>query len=348
MVRAGAEETAAASAVGAEAGFRPEIAAAICTRDRPEQLERALQSLLGQSVAPAVIIVVDNAPRTDQVQRLVQNRFPSVRYVREDVQGLDFARNRALREASQEVVAFLDDDAVADPGWIAETSAVFRESDKICLCTGRVEPLTLETEGQRLFEANGGFGRGDQRIVLPAKSTNRLNGLPAPSIAWCISVGSGCSLAVRREAILELGGFDEALDMGAALPGGGDLDIIWRAVTAGHTVVYEPRVSARHEHRREVEDAVNQILGHNTSLIVVLQKALGASRGRARAGVLAFLGWRLLKPFWRLLRKAVGRDPLPLSALLRLPVACWSGIGMYSRMQALARRRAATAESATA
>ena len=53
-----------------------------------------------------------------------------------------------------------------------------------------------------------------------------------PFIGWCIRVGLGASMAVRRSVILELGGFDEALDMGAVLPGGGDLDILWRVLEA--------------------------------------------------------------------------------------------------------------------
>jgi hypothetical protein len=84
--------------------------------------------------------------------------------------------------------------------------------------TGRVEALTLETEAQRLFEANGGFGRGLERVRLPEDARRPLHGRRAPLIAWAVSVGSGCSLAVRRELALGLGGFDEALDLGEVLP----------------------------------------------------------------------------------------------------------------------------------
>ena len=320
---------------------RADIAVAICTRNRPRQLERALLSLRSQRDPPDAVLVVDNAPTADEAQRLVAGSFPEVRYVREDIEGLDFARNRALREVGEAVVAFLDDDAVADPGWLAKIRDVFGENEAIALCTGRVDALSTETEGQRLFEANGGFARGDERIVLPPAGGGRLHGFPAPLIAWSISVGSGCSLAVRRETALEIGGFDEALDLGATLPGGGDLDIIWRTARAGYKVVYEPSVRARHEHRPAVDDTVAQILGHNQSLIVLLDKALSQTRGRERAAVAAFLGWRLLKPFVRLGRKALGRDPLPLSALVRLPGACWRGLGLYPRMREVARSRLA-------
>jgi GT2 family glycosyltransferase len=313
------------------------VSAAICTRGRPEQLRRALHSLCEQTSPPAEILVIDNAPPDGRTQRLVTAEFPSVRYIREEVPGLDFARNRALAESRQEVVAFLDDDAVADVGWVAATEGVFRESERIAICTGRVDALSLDTEGARLFEANGGFARGARRIRLPADRGR------TPLIAWSIGVGSGCSLAVRRRTIREIGGFDEALDMGPALPGGGDLDILWRVLDAGWEVVYEPAVQARHEHRRDFDAAVTQIVEHNRSLIAVLTKAAASARPARRPGIMAFLLWRLAKPGVRLARRAAGRDPLPAAALLRLWWGCLRGLGTYPAARRLARVRAAGA-----
>ena len=192
------------------------LSAAVCTRDRPILLQRALDSLLRQTLPPAEILVVDNAPGNGAVRALVASRFPSVRYVAEPVPGLDFARNRALVEARDEVLAFLDDDAVADVDWAGALLHVFQTEPRVAVCTGRVEPLGLNTPGERLFEANGGFSRGLERIVLPDHADRPLHGRPAPLIAWAISVGSGCSYAVRREPALALGGFDEALDLGMA------------------------------------------------------------------------------------------------------------------------------------
>lgn len=60
-------------------------------------------------------------------------------------------------------------------------------------------------------------------------------------------------MAFRRDVLLQLGGFDDALDTGAPLPGGGDLDIFYRVVRAGYPLVYEPRYLVFHQHRREYE-----------------------------------------------------------------------------------------------
>ncbi len=307
------------------------LTAAVCTRQRPAELRRAVASLREQQSMPEEVLVVDNndVPAVEPL--------PGARIVHEQVQGLDFARNRALREAGGDVVAFLDDDAVADPGWAAALRDAFTDP-RVAACTGRVEPLTLETEGQRLFEDNGGFGRGEHAVTLPDDAGRRLHGRTAPLIAWAVSVGSGCSLAVRREAALAIGGFDEALDLGTALPGGGDHDMLWRLLGAGHRVVYVPGALARHEHRRDASVAIDQIIGHQRALVTWLSKHV--ARGTPhRASVAAFLGWRLLKPGVRLLRRAAGRDPLPAAALLRMWGQCWRGLTAYPGARRTAAQR---------
>lgn len=323
----------------------PRLSVAICTRDRPEMLRRALVSLLRQGEPPAEILIIDNAPRDGRTREITQEiarELPATRYLVEPVPGLDFARNRALDAATQEIVAFLDDDAVAQPGWAAAMAAPFADP-RVGAVTGRVGALAVETAAQRLFEANGGFARGTRRVRLPLDARRPLHGRRAPLIAWAVSVGSGCSLAVRRPLLLSLGGFDEALDLGPALPGGGDHDALWRVLQAGYDVVYEPSAYAHHEHRRDMAAAYRQIVGHQRALVALLVKSLVKSLfspgGRGRLGVLSFLGWRLVKPVVRLARRAVGRDPLPMTVLVRMLAHCWAGLWAYPVARIIAHRR---------
>jgi len=317
------------------------LTAVICTRDRPELLARALRSLLAQRHPPLEILVVDNAPSNELTRELLEREFPMVRYVREPVPGLDFARNRAIREATGRYLAFLDDDAVAGPDWAAAIEEVLAESPRIGACMGKVDALTLETAGARLFEANGGFARGDRRIHLPCGRGTQGPGARRPRIAWCISVGSGVSMALRKDLLERVGGFDDALDLGAALPGGGDLDMIWRVLESGSEVVYEPRVQARHEHRPETAAAELQILEHNRALIATLAKLVVTAGWRWKGSILAFLLWRLAKPFKRLVWSVAGRDPLPVPLLWRLVGFTWRGLVAYPAARRLAAERTA-------
>ena len=318
------------------------VTVAVCTYQRPGTLARALGSLVSQRPSAAEILVVDNSPDRSALD-LVGRTFPGIRAVAEPVQGLDFARNRALADATHDIVLFLDDDAIAGPGWVEAATRPLLDDPAVGASTGRVEPLSLDSEGQKLFEANGGFSRGPWSIRLPADAGKPLHGRRAPLIAWAVSVGSGCSLAVRRDTALGLGGFDQALDLGPALPGGGDHDMLWRILQAGYSVVYQPGAVAHHEHRRELKDAENQIVGHQKALIALLTKHVGQTAGLRRWTVAAFLGWRLLKPGVRLARRLAGKDPLPAALLLRMWGNCWLGLGAYRRGQALARRRIAEA-----
>ena len=316
-----------------------DLTAAVCTRDRPEQLARALESLSAQSPGPAEILVIDNAPVDDSTARMVAERFPDVRYLREPVPGLDFARNHALHASTYPVLAFLDDDAVAAPEWAQAFSRVFEADASVAIATGRVEPWVVETPGQLLFEANGGFGRGDERVRLPDDAGRLLHGRRAPLIAWAISVGCGCSYAVRRTVALELGGFDEALDLGSPLAGGGDHDLLWRALEAGWRVEYRPDALAWHEHRREIAAVHRQIIGHQRAVLAFLGKHVVRTPVMRCVPLLAYVSWRLVKPGVRLIRRGLGRDPLPVTVLLRMWWNCWIGLSAYPVARVVARNR---------
>jgi glycosyltransferase involved in cell wall biosynthesis len=315
------------------------ISAVVCTRGRPDLAARAVASLREQVVHE--VLVVDNAPPDDAMQRVVRDRFPGVRYVIEPTRGLDFARNRALSEARGDVIAFLDDDAVATPGWSTALAAVFDAHARVGACTARVEALSAETPAQRIFEANGGYARGVERIHLPGDASRPLHGRRAPLIAWAVSVGSGCSFALRRQLALDIGGFDIALDLGDVLPGGGDHDMLWRVLMSGNDVVYEPKALAHHEHRKEEAALYAQLAGHQRGLVAFLTKTAATVRGRERASVLSFLVWRLLKPGVRLARRAAGRDPLPARALWQMWGNALMGPAAYVAARRTARRRAA-------
>lgn len=228
----------------------PSLTVAICTKDRPDNVERCLKSLQTlkkpDNLTDFEILIVDNAPSDDQTKERVAN-FPQVRYVQELKAGLDFARNRAIEEAKGEILAFLDDDVVVDREWLLGLIEAWTENPDAGAFTGLVLPYELETDAQILFEQRGGFGRGFEKI--------RHGQIAAKNPLYPCGAGifgAGCNMAFKRSVLLELGGFDEALDTGAPLPGGGDLDIFYRVIRGGYPLIYEPRYLIYHQHRREM------------------------------------------------------------------------------------------------
>ncbi len=250
---------------------RPRLSVAICSKDRALRLGRLLQSLTALKAEPAFeaveIIVVDNAS-VDSSTREAVSRFADVRYIFEPKAGLDFARNAALQAATGDLLAYLDDDVVVDRGWLAGLAEAWRSRPDAGGFTGLVLPFRLDTEAQIFFEGRGGFGRGFRRIEY----RDRLHGNPLHPVGSGI-LGAGCNMAFDRRLLVELGGFDEALDTGTPLPGGGDLDIFYRVLRSGRAMVYEPRYAVYHEHRETIAQLRRQYWSWGLGMMAYLVKS---------------------------------------------------------------------------
>lgn len=326
----------------------PSLTIAICTKDRTALLARCLQSiqalLTKASDLSWEILVVDNGPSDGQTRELVDNQ-PSVRYVCEPRPGLDFARNRALREACGTLIAFLDDDVMVDAGWLAGLEEAWRENPDAAAFTGLVLPAALQTEAQILFEQRGGFRRGFNKVRYHGQRW------PDNPLYPCGAgiFGAGANMAFRRDVLLELGGFDEALDTGAPLPGGGDLDMFYRVIRAGYPLVYEPRFLVFHLHRRDREGLRRQYRSWGLGFMAFLDKSYRTDPEMRRRFIRMVKWW--FKDQARQFGKSVcGRHELPP----RMVFAEWWGgvVGLWGEYRRSERRvaqirmqHAATAEA---
>jgi glycosyltransferase involved in cell wall biosynthesis len=255
----------------------PSLTVAICTKDRPDCLRRCLQSLaelkdrVSRVESEFEIMVIDNAPSDDQTKQLVKD-FSDVRYLTEIKPGTSFARNRALREADSELIAYLDDDVIVDSGWLKGLQEAWSENPDAAAFTGQVLPMELETEAQILFEQRGGFRRGFEKIRYTSAVPIE-NGFLYPCRSGIF--GTGCNKAFRRQILLKLGGFDEALDSGAPLPGGGEHDVFYRVIRAGYPLVYEPTYLVFHQHRQTLKQLRHQYWTWGLSVMAFASKAHG-------------------------------------------------------------------------
>ena len=154
----------------------PQATVVVPTSGRPGFIEPCLAALRAQTV-PAEVVVVDSGGPRDAVKRAAH--AAGARYVCEPVAGANRARNAGARAASGAVVAFVDDDAEAEPEWLAAHLAAL-EDGSLAATTGRVVPTgpgageDLGTEPQRVdagtpdwFErANfGGLGLGPNMVL---------------------------------------------------------------------------------------------------------------------------------------------------------------------------------------
>ncbi len=266
----------------------PEIAASVAVilstiGREPTQLKRCLRSLLMQRHEEFEIVVVDNRPATGDTRQTVSGVAaddPRVRYVPEPRAGLSVARNRGLNETDAELVAFTDDDVVADPYWLEWLLAPFNEPGVAVAC-GMVLPLELQTEAQKRFEQYLGFSRGVQRRSYD-RHTGQIASLPLyPFLADIF--GSGNSMAFRRADLIASGGFDPALGAGSPARAGEETDAFSTAILRGGRIVYEPRALCWHEHRKDGDALRDQIFGYGAGVGALVTKGLTSDRRFYRA-----------------------------------------------------------------
>jgi glycosyltransferase involved in cell wall biosynthesis len=240
----------------------PEIGVSIVipTFDRPESLRRCLVSLTAQRTRrPVEIIVVDNNPRSGRTAPLAAEFMPDrVRFVAEERRGLSFARNTGIRAATRGVIVATDDDVTAPAGWIEALAAPFTDPE-IMAVTGNVIAADLSGESQRLFEAYGGLGRGDEPLRVDSAWFWAFR-RAVPTWQLGATANAAFRACIFRDS--RIGLLDEAL--GAVTPAGCSEDtyLFYRILRAGYAIQYEPRAWVWHHHRTDLRGLRRQIYSY--------------------------------------------------------------------------------------
>jgi GT2 family glycosyltransferase len=201
-----------------------------------------------------------------------------VRYVREDRKGLSVARNRGLREARGEIIAFTDDDVLVDPLWVDGLLRGFARHPDVGCVTGLVASASLIHPAEQYF---------DQRVWWSSSCTPRLFTATraaddSPLHPFSAGVfGTGANFAASVTVLRRLGGFDECLGAGSPTQGGEDLDMFVRLLRAGHAISYEPSALVWHEHRVDDASLRKQMYAYGLGLTAYITKYLLDRRSRA-------------------------------------------------------------------
>lgn len=191
------------------------ISVILCSHNGERRLPVALESLRRQSLDQRSfeVIVVDDGS-VDETSEVA--RSFGARVVRLEVnQGTAGARNAGVEAAIAEIVAFIDDDCEADPSWAQEMLRPFQE-DAVVGAGGRVAPESARAFVRRYLRANNpleplgvelleSHNLGYRLLLYVMREA--LGNHPSDEIYAC----AGANMALRRSAILEVGGFDEEI-----------------------------------------------------------------------------------------------------------------------------------------
>lgn len=242
----------------------PAISVVLCTKDRPLQLRDALEGLIALDYPAFEILVVDNNPASGLTRPIV-DAFPAgmVRRVDAPTAGLSIARNAGVENAGYDIVAFTDDDVIVDRRWLRGLALGFARSDGVSCVCGMVPSAEVLTPAQSYFDRRVGWAGDCEPAIYSLADPPKDDPLFPLRVA---DYGTGANFAVRKDIVIDLGGFDEGLGVGSPAGGGEDIDMFVRIVMAGHELAREPSAVVWHRHRRSVDELNVQIYNYGLGL----------------------------------------------------------------------------------
>lgn len=213
----------------------PRICAIICTHNRDKYLGAAIDSLLVQDFPDYEVIVVDNAS-SDRTREIVAAR-PQVQYIYESVLGLSTARNTGAKATNAEILAYLDDDAVATPGWLSALISAYETNEKLAIAGGKVTLLWPDGITPPAWLSDGLAGNlglynlGDKVVYITQPGLTP----------------RGLNYSIRRQFLEQIGGFDPNLGrIGKSLLSNEELYMTELAIENGWQVAYLPDALVAH------------------------------------------------------------------------------------------------------
>ena len=220
------------------------ISIIVCTRNRASRLPRFLSAVAGLDL-PRLrweLLIVDHAS-TDDTGRIIQEfaasaAFP-VRPLRSDAPALSGAKNQAIAAARGEILAFTDDDCYPRPDYLLALAGVFEAHD-VGVVGGRVLRHDPTDANLSILDVDTPASIEPGTFVRPGTV-------------------HGANLAVRREVLAAIGGFDPLLGPGRPCFAAEDIDLVARAVWAGWRARYDPDLVVSHDHGRKPGEEADRV-----------------------------------------------------------------------------------------
>lgn len=287
----------------------PFVSIVVPTFNRPQMLDSCIESLLALDYPRdkyEIIIVDDASPepltlghfsRSVRLIRLARNSGPGA------------ARNEAVRQANGEIMAFLDDDCLADQNWLKNLVPCFQFPD-VCAAGGRVESAYLAKPLEKYEQVQSPLLMGNtQRKVRKGSSLSYL---------------ATCNLLVRKESLLAAGVFDPAMRVGE------DVDLCWRILERGENIYYVPEGLVYHHHRSTILPFLKRRYNYGQS-----EAKLQARYPAEKRKLTFFPGNHAVFGVTALMALAVGVLPaLAAGAVLALSILVWQSMSKLRSIKA--------------
>jgi len=190
------------------------VSVIVLTKNSALTVQKSIESIFQQTRQPDKVVVVDGNSSDGTIE--IVKKYP-VKLVSEPGLGFGHARNLGVKNASGDIVFFLDSDCYAEPNWIENALSHFDSSPEIVGVTGQT----------RLWNTYSGVAR------FLAHVGGRMN---MPTAERFVKIAPTMNLALKREVVDEVGGFDETLIRCE------DTDLTYK-VSQNHKILYAPDVT---------------------------------------------------------------------------------------------------------
>ena len=249
----------------------PLVSIVVCTQNRVSKLARCLEHIGNiRSDIDWELIVVDNGS-TDETPRFLDDavrRFPRpAQVVLEPAPGGTRSRNAGSAAARGEILIFLDNDCYPEPDIVDQYAGIF-EDPTVGFAGGRILQYRSGEEG------DGGENDKTLAVMESEVEIRYAPGRPVPS-----GIFQGGNMALRREALLAVGGFDFRMGPGTRFPAE-DWEIVTRIGAEGWSGVYFPGPVVAHDHRRKPGEARGRLHSYHIGMGAVHMKLIANPRTR--------------------------------------------------------------------
>jgi GT2 family glycosyltransferase len=206
----------------------PFVSVIIVNYEGLKWLKLFMAQLINTSYPHFEVIVVDNGSRDGSVEYL-QDRFKQVRVIGlSENKGYAHGTNVGVKEATGDVLAFLNNDIEVTPEWLSEAVAKLFSQDSI----GAVQCKSIFHGTKDIIDSIGlSIDRCNVALIIGRneEDTGKYDNLPE------IGAFSGGAMLIRKKLFEQLGGFDETYFMYFE-----DVDLSWRLKMAGYKITPAP------------------------------------------------------------------------------------------------------------
>ncbi|MBI5001012.1 MAG: glycosyltransferase [Euryarchaeota archaeon] len=246
--------------------------------ERIEDTHEGIDSVISEAGdGTEIVVVVDRNP---SLTSDLEKRYGSkIRIIVSDRKGLSHARNLGTEAASGDIVAFIDDDAVAGRDWVKSMINGFSKDSRVGALTGPIEPHWLGREARW-------FPR-DLYWIVSCSYMEYENGEEIPTVI-------GTNMAFRKETLVRLGGFSDRLGavqkwklkdgtwVQSCGVTGEERDICQRLMESGGKIVFSKGMTVKHKvhpFRLTMRNILNRAYWEGFSKAMLMEKYKKGSEG---------------------------------------------------------------------